>query len=61
MLMLIITSILSVLITINFLLLRFSCNKTTKQSLVVKKNRVRIIPSSSVVNAQEVELAPTGS
>ena len=59
--MLIITSILSVLITINFLLLRFSCNKTTKQSLVVKKNRVRIIPSSSVVNAQEVELAPTGS
>ena len=55
-----ITIILSILVAINFLLLRFSCNKTTKREtlnkpFVIKKPSLPTTPQASS------QLAPTGS
>lgn len=55
-----ITIILSVLVAINFLLLRFSCNKTTKRQptenpMIIKK------PVLATKQQAASRLAPTGS
>lgn len=57
-----ITIILSVLVSINFLLLKFSCNKTTKAKKVAKPHIIK--PTvQKVITTQSVsgQLAPTGS
>jgi cell division protein YceG involved in septum cleavage len=56
-----ITLTISFLVVINFLLLIFSCNKTTKRT-VIKESKPTIIINTNTTN-QEVsaQLAPTGS
>lgn len=49
-----IVSILSSLVTINFLLLKFSCNKTTKRT----KTRQPVVLK---LDSDPAELAPTGT
>lgn len=56
-----ITLILSFLVIINFLLLLFSCNKTTKKSTI---ERPKIIKQKTEVATKQLahnQLAPTGS
>lgn len=58
-----ITIVLILLVAFNFLLLAFSCNKTTKKSFtappkVYSTEKNRIIPSNQSLEGQ---LAPTGS
>ena len=54
-----ITISLTVLVIINLLLLKFSCNKTTKRATVDKKP---VIFTAQITIPQNVErLAPTGS
>ncbi len=50
-----ITLVLSTLITINFLLLKFSCNKTPRKSGINKR------PVILKLEDQPIILAPTGS
>lgn len=54
-----ITIILSILVAVNFLLLAFSCNKTTKRE--VKKEKIRSIKPKTTIQHSSGELAPTGS
>ncbi len=58
--LLIITSVLIFLVAINFLLLVFSCNKTTKRLKMLDKNKgvVSVRPAKQGASNQ---LAPTGS
>ena len=58
---LIITSILAFLITVNFLLLIFSCNKTTRKPIVQKTEKVAVMTSRRIDDEHGLELAPTGS
>jgi hypothetical protein len=64
----IITLTLSFLVAINFLLLIFSCNKTTKKMtnespVVFKPTQIITTPETSVPTKQitRTQLAPTGS
>ena len=61
----IITLTLSILVIINFLLLKFSCNKTTKRTTPVQEPNVIIqdnpIPTKKLATTQSSQLAPTGS
>lgn len=59
----IITFTLTFLVIVNFLLLAFSCNKTTKKEVVekpyvIKEERKRTVPTTQLASNQ---LAPTGS
>jgi hypothetical protein len=54
-----ITLIISVLIIVNLLLLKFSCNRTGKRTKVTKRPIV-FTPKITIEQAQQ-ELAPTGS
>ncbi len=54
-----ITVSLSVLVLINLLLLKFSCNKITKQKQDVKKTVV--LNTSLTIESVSERLAPTGS
>ncbi|PTL99256.1 MAG: hypothetical protein DA407_16905 [Bacteroidetes bacterium] len=57
-----ITIILSVLVGMNFLLLKFSCNKTVKSNKFVKPHVIKPATAKFITN-QPVsgQLAPTGS
>ena len=54
-----ITISLSVLVVINLLLLKFSCNKVSKQKLEVKKTVV--LNRNLTIESDSERLAPTGS
>ena len=54
-----ITIVLTVLIAINFLLLMFSCNKTTKR--VKEVNKPTLVPQQLTKQPASRQLAPTGS
>lgn len=54
-----ITVSLSVLVLINLLLLKFSCNKITKQKQDIKKTVV--LNTSLTIESAPERLAPTGS
>ena len=54
-----ITLIISLLVTINFLLLKFSCNKSKKLTKVNKKPVV--LRTRIVIPSESERLAPTGS
>lgn len=54
-----ITLVLSFLVVINFLLLVFSCNKTTKKTTT--ENTAVILPSKPTKQLTSSQLAPTGS
>jgi hypothetical protein len=54
-----ITLILTALVVLNFLLLIFSCNKTSKRIPEVKKTT--IISKQLTKQSASVQLAPTGS
>ncbi len=54
-----ITISLSVLVVINLLLLKFSCNKITKQRQEIKKTVV--LNTSLTIEQDSERLAPTGS
>ena len=54
-----ITIILSSLVAINFLLLMFSCNKTTKRVLEVKNPT--LVTTKLTKQSDSRQLAPTGS
>ena len=59
--LLIITIILSALVALNFLLLAFSCNKTTKK---VNSSKIELTTSKKVLvtkQSETIQLAPTGS
>jgi hypothetical protein len=57
-----ITLVLSVLIAINFLLLIFSCNKTTKRVKTEEKKQPTFIVTKNTTKQQtSTQLAPTGS
>lgn len=57
-----ITYILTTLVVVNFLLLFFSCNKTTKKSSVNQTEKVPMFRTSrSHAEGTQIELAPTGS
>jgi len=59
----IITLTLSILVAVNFLLLIFSCNKSTKKITAeqpkMKKSPKVVIPTKQLASTQQ--LAPTGS
>lgn len=55
-----ITIILSALVAINFLLLMFSCNKTTKREAEVKKATLVTTPKLTK-QSDSRQLSPTGS
>ncbi len=61
----IITLTLSILVIINFLLLKFSCNKTTKRTSSIQKpstvTQDNPILTKKLPTAQSSQLAPTGS
>lgn len=54
-----ITIILSILVSINFMLLAFSCNKTTKRE--IKQENIRTINPKTTIQQAPNRLAPTGS
>lgn len=54
-----ITLVLSILVAINFLLLAFSCNKTTKK--IVTEEKAIIKPIKTTKEVPSSQLAPTGS
>lgn len=57
-----ITIILSILVAINFFLLRFSCNKVTERQSFSKPFVVRKQEQSTITTTQTpAQLAPTGS
>ncbi len=58
--LLFITSVLIFLVAINFILLAFSCNKTSRRLKALNKNKrvVSVLPTKTEVTGQ---LAPTGS
>lgn len=56
-----ITLVISVLIAINFLLLIFSCNKTTKRAKSVEKRPTFIVTKNTTSPQPSAQLAPTGS
>ena len=60
--MLIIITIISVLVGINFILLIFSCNKTTKKEVPTSKVKAKdITPKPTIQHSPSSNLAPTGS
>jgi len=60
--MLTITLILSALIVLNFLLLVFSCNKTTKKTIVENPVVIKAVkPQKPTKQLTSTQLAPTGS
>ncbi|PWK19844.1 hypothetical protein LX78_01194 [Xanthomarina spongicola] len=56
-----ITFILSFLVAINFLLLFFSCNKTTKRTGIKETKPTLIIKNNPTKQEVPTHLAPTGS
>ena len=57
-----ITIILSFLVAVNFILLIFSCNKTTKRANQKTENRPTFIVSKNIgVSSDSAQLAATGS
>lgn len=56
-----ITLILSFLVAVNFLLLFFSCNKTTRRTDSVQKQTTIIIKPETTNQQAVSQLAPTGS
>ncbi len=57
-----ITFLLSFLVAVNFLLLIFSCNKTTKRVNQKIENRPTfVVTKNRVVSTESTQLAPTGS
>ncbi len=54
-----ITLIILVLVAINFLLLVFSCNSTSKKS--IKNNKPVVLKSNTTIELETEVLAPTGS
>lgn len=52
--------ILSLLVIVNFLLLFFSCNKTTKRT-EIKENKPTIVINNTTKQPVSNQLAPTGS
>lgn len=58
-----ITIILSALVSINFLLLKFSCNKTEKRKKIIKPHVIKSTIKQKVITTESVsgQLAPTGS
>lgn len=56
-----ITLILSFLVAVNFLLLIFSCNKTTKRVEVKETKPTLIIKTTTTSQQASSQLAPTGS
>ena len=55
-----ITLILSFLVCVNFVLLIFSCNKTTKRAEVKEIKPTRVI-NTTTTQQPSTQLAPTGS
>ncbi len=55
------TIILSILVGVNFLLLKYSCNKITKHVEVKAKKERIIIRSKPTIQSVPSQLAPTGS
>ena len=55
-----ITLSISTLLIINFILLKFSCNKVVKKTTVDKKPIV-FTPEVNITDNQQERLAPTGS
>ena len=56
-----ITLIISVLVAVNFLLLIFSCNKTTKRKLTAERKPTFIVTKNTTKPQHSAQLAPTGS
>lgn len=56
-----ITLIISVLVAINFLLLIFSCNKTTKRKTTTEIKPTFIVTKNTTKPQHSTQLAPTGS
>lgn len=56
-----ITLILSFLVAVNFLLLFFSCNKTTRRTNIKQKQPKIIIKPETTTQQAVSQLAPTGS
>lgn len=56
-----ITLTLSFLVLVNFLLLIFSCNKTTKRSEIRQSKPTLIIKNNPTKQEAPSQLAPTGS
>jgi len=56
----IITIVLTILVGLNFLLLRFSCNKTTKKNIQTEKPKL-IKTKDAGIHSSRRELAQTGS
>jgi hypothetical protein len=59
--LLIITSILIFLVVINFILLLFSCNKTSRRRLKALNKNKKVVSVLSTKSEVENQLAPTGS
>lgn len=56
-----ITLTISVLVAINFLLLKFSCNKTNKGKISVDKKPRFVVTKNTTKRQHSAQLAPTGS
>lgn len=56
-----ITLVISVLVAINFLLLIFSCNKTTKRKVTTERRPTFIVTKNTTKPQHSTQLAPTGS
>lgn len=56
-----ITIVLTVLVAINFLLLKFSCNKTTKREPIKKPFIVKKSTTTITTQQTSTQLAATGS
>lgn len=56
-----VTLVLSALVFINFLLLIFSCNKTTKKTQLTTKKPTFIVTKNTTKPQPSGQLAPTGS
>jgi hypothetical protein len=52
---------LSVLVGINFLLLIFSCNKTTKREVSIERKPTFVVTKHPTTTQASTQLAPTGS
>lgn len=56
-----ITLTISVLVAINFILLFFSCNKTTKRKALTEKRPTFVVTKNTTKTQTSTQLAPTGS
>ena len=54
-----ITIVISLLVAVNFILLKFSCNKTTKKASIRKEQAITL--KEPTKKSAAVQLAPTGS